>query len=82
MQPIEPRRYLKLYHAGITKEDYNENPLKSELPTKRDESFALYMHNMRTPKTFQTSDFIVIIGFNDLAKAFLRTLMFSWSSPE
>ncbi|XP_065369067.1 cilia- and flagella-associated protein 61-like [Calliphora vicina] len=87
MQPLEPRRIQKLWFNILGKDFKAEiSPSASDINKKMimintdllNDHFAVFTHNLRPSINFGNSTNIVILGFTDICKAFLRLMIFSW----
>ncbi|XP_075169794.1 cilia- and flagella-associated protein 61-like isoform X1 [Haematobia irritans] len=89
MQPLEPRRIKKLWFGNSydhsinqtshgKEEDISKN---SNIPTINysDDHYAVYQNNLMHSDYFGSTANIVILGFTDICKAFLRLFLFIWN---
>ena len=83
MQPIEPKRYKNYFNRENQKVEGTEDMDDKFAALLEDtQEFSLYIHNMRGTKYFSCKDSILVIGLNNITKAFLRSLIFCWSDTE
>ncbi|XP_013110105.2 cilia- and flagella-associated protein 61-like [Stomoxys calcitrans] len=83
MQPLEPRRMKKLWFTKGNSQplDGTDNATENDLHTPIDffnDHFAAFQNNLGHSTYFGHTMNIVILGFTDICKAFLRLLLFSW----
>lgn len=85
MMPVEPRRMRRNWFIDTrAKECYrraSDQVDLSKINYVMDE-FYLYRHNLFPSKYMGNKNSLVIIGFSDICKAFLRLMVFSWNTPE
>ncbi|XP_037941013.1 cilia- and flagella-associated protein 61-like [Teleopsis dalmanni] len=83
MQPVEPK-LIKTF--DITKKKYHKKKKKFHTIydfNYADSSYAVYRRHMRETEMYgDTNIKIVIIGFTDVTKALLRSLLFSYNSQD
>ncbi|XP_061388706.1 cilia- and flagella-associated protein 61-like [Musca vetustissima] len=86
MQPLEPRRNKKLWFERPQQEaELPSSQTKFSMPDfdihpidYAQDHFAAYQNNLSHSAYFGHTMNIVILGFTDICKAFLRLMIFSW----
>ncbi|KAI8127370.1 Cilia- and flagella-associated protein 61 [Lucilia cuprina] len=84
MQPLEPRRTKKLWFNYLRKSPkIAKIPIASKINAidcndLLNGHFAVFTNNLRPSTNFGNTSHIVILGFSDICKAFLRLMIFSW----
>ncbi|XP_017868844.1 PREDICTED: cilia- and flagella-associated protein 61 [Drosophila arizonae] len=85
MMPVEPRRMRRNWFIDTrAKECYrraSDQVDLSKINCVMDE-FYLFRHNLFPSKYMGNKNSLVIIGFSDICKAFLRLMVFSWNTPD
>ncbi|KAM7343044.1 cilia- and flagella-associated protein 61-like [Cochliomyia hominivorax] len=80
MQPLEPRRVKRIwfnYLKSAPKSSRSDDRLHLNIDILHDK-VAVFIHNLRPCVNFGNQMNIVILGFNDICKAFLRLMIFTW----
>ncbi|XP_073848569.1 cilia- and flagella-associated protein 61-like [Musca autumnalis] len=87
MEPLEPRRIKKLWFNNVTSETHSSQPTFQTFSMHDlhihpidffHDHFAAYQNNLSHSAYFGHTMNIVILGFTDICKAFLRLMIFSW----
>ncbi|EDW02630.1 GH19779 [Drosophila grimshawi] len=85
MMPIEPRRKIRNWFTDT------ESPLcyrRSSMPVKIPlincvkDNYYLFRHNLFPTKYFGNQNPLVVVGFSDICKAFLRLIVFGWNTTD
>lgn len=85
MMPVEPRRMRRNWFIDTQSEHcYRRSSTQVDLSKINCvmDQFYLFRHNLFPSKFIGNQNPIVIVGFSDICKAFLRLMVFGWNTPE
>ncbi|KAM8711238.1 hypothetical protein ACLKA7_000386 [Drosophila subpalustris] len=85
MMPVEPRRMKRNWFIDTNHETCFRR-LSRIVPLPRincvKDNFYLFRHNLFPSKYIGNQNPLVIVGFSEICKAFLRLMIFSWNTPD
>ncbi|XP_064543772.1 cilia- and flagella-associated protein 61 [Drosophila montana] len=85
MMPVEPRRLRRNWFIDTQSEHcYRRSSTQVDLSKINCvmDQFYLFRHNLFPSKFMGNQNPIVIVGFSDICKAFLRLMVFGWNTPD
>ncbi|KRF79984.1 cilia- and flagella-associated protein 61 isoform X2 [Drosophila virilis] len=85
MMPVEPRRMRRNWFIDTQSEHcYRRSSTQVDLSKINCvmDQFYLFRHNLFPSKFIGNQNPIVIVGFSDICKAFLRLMVFGWNTPD